>query len=1173
MSLMASNSTLGGGGGSTGGSLDRPCILSLEPAFPRSGWLPVANPPSFYGETVQPAGGDWFAASAEAGRLLRMSATGEVLGDWRLQGLRRVDALLGTPAGCWLWDGLAGRASLFQLDPAGAAPIPLRTVPLPPFARIVRALVLADDRLLLLDRGLGLLRIWDGEGRETGTVGRRLSGQGAAADPSRVGFEFPEDLLLDNETIWVSDTGNQRLVSLNREFEPMGTIPLPDSPRRFTGKSADFLAVTAPDGREFLVAKKYGLVGEWPPAVPAIDPGTPVLAPDGSLLALDEQGGLRQRPPLSFPPLAEWLARPGLELANLSRLLEEGETTRAGELALACGGEVLLAYRQASGDALVAKAAATIAKKAGAECQAEHARLESEIRVVVSQVVTIVRDLVGHPDPETAQVEREVAAHALKGAIVRFQDNLAAWRRAAAILEELAGAGWGELPDRWRRECETSRQELARVLAAYDLPAAEKPFVTWWLAAESLRAVPGGPIETLPFDRNLVLTLDGYFSTLARLALHLGLDQEVYDRLIEEELARFPDRDWLIFERLGHWIERGKFESVERQLNHLANQDRENVHLYWSRLLAKQGKTTEAAAHLKRELELYPTRAELVPELVRLGVMQQGEIDNLLMEVTTRGKPDKGFWLGIAQAYLAVRRSTSAIECFEREITLFPENHAAKLALLTHLSSVDCHYPRLPILLSQFEPKSSRENLLAAKICFSCHDFLRCRPYFIKALIAKDCFPEILQHLELFECLDASLLDPGENGVLLNLLVGKPPIEIHTELDAFLSLAATASQSSEKWTLAFSDLDKLLGAHSTQRSVWQKCQLRVQDFIRLHNYEGALSLIGIMLKYRPQDESLKMLIDSLPKSDEKITSNLIIKLEEIEANRFFARTRSFGNFINPWAIAIVSDVKYFVVEMEGNRPYLIIGNLADGREIDRLIMPIKPHYLGYLASQDRLVFNSGLDPRLECLDVGAKRFFTLNPGSDGATVASTIKVYGDSIFVAEPYNHCLTEYDSSGSLTRRIDLADKFWLPYTFCRSESGIFTLIRIHPKWYIGLNPKEKERFAGLSAGMSKFDSSSGVISPQEGRKADPFIPIIQALVFVEHDSQGHTFVSEGKRIIKAGQNLEVIFQSDLAELVREEASRSLFYFMGIVGKYAYFMGISREKIGTIYEYAIIR
>ncbi|HNX98743.1 MAG TPA: hypothetical protein PKK12_13795, partial [Candidatus Aminicenantes bacterium] len=358
MEQMTISGVSGEGAKAMGGSLDRGALPPLSEACPLPDWRPISVLPTDRFEQIQPEAEGVLAFSAGQGRLRLIDSNGAAAGDWRLDGIRSADALLGRSGECWLWDWVAGKAWRFRLDakPDLDTPLPPEaTVPLPPLARIARAVYL-DDRLILLDRGLGLLREWDRKGSEIRTVGRRLSYRAAEAGEGRIGFEVPGDLVRDGETLWVCDTGNRRLVSLNLDLEQTGTIPLADYPCRITGVSPDFLTVIGPDRREFLVAKCYGPLGEWPPAEVEIDPATPALAADGSVWAIDESGHPMWRPSVILPSLEGALARPGLESVRLHFLLDHGETGKARELAMAGGRTLLPEYWEQTGDPEVAGA-------------------------------------------------------------------------------------------------------------------------------------------------------------------------------------------------------------------------------------------------------------------------------------------------------------------------------------------------------------------------------------------------------------------------------------------------------------------------------------------------------------------------------------------------------------------------------------------------------------------------------------------------------------------------------------------------------------------------------------------------------------------------------------------------------------------------------------------------
>ncbi|HNX98144.1 MAG TPA: hypothetical protein PKK12_10730, partial [Candidatus Aminicenantes bacterium] len=364
-------------------------------------------------------------------------------------------------------------------------------------------------------------------------------------------------------------------------------------------------------------------------------------------------------------------------------LLDHGEKEGACELARGGESPLLLEYWERTRDTSVVEAASASAREICAGCRASHERLAAEIGRLAGEYLAIVHDLPGHDEPEAAQVEREVIGSTLREVAGGFQRNLAAWRRSAQMLTQAgAGAdGWDGLAEEWRQDCRRCRDELARVLRDRDLGGAGKPLLVYWLAAESLRAVQGRPLEKLPFSRNLVQVLSGFHSTLAWLAIDLGLPEETYDWLMEEELTRFPDRHRIFFERLGRWITRGRLDEAQAQLARLPGQDNENVHLYWSRLFQKRGDLTQAASHLKRELELYPNRTDLISELVQLNALPQAEIETLLAKVAATARLTQESWLSLARIRFTWGDIGGARGFVARALEVGPRSPAARALL------------------------------------------------------------------------------------------------------------------------------------------------------------------------------------------------------------------------------------------------------------------------------------------------------------------------------------------------------------------------------------------------------------------------------------------------------------------------------------------------------------
>ncbi|MCP5108849.1 MAG: hypothetical protein GY950_36030, partial [bacterium] len=131
--------------------------------------------------------------------------------------------------------------------------------PLPP-GSIITAAASRDDNFYLLDKGNSMIRVCDREFRELKTIGSRMGYMYEEERRQRLGFEFPEDMVISEDRFLVSDSGNKRLVVIDGEGKQENVIKLPEFPYKFISCDRDRVVLSDFDRSVMMVSLKYGFI-------------------------------------------------------------------------------------------------------------------------------------------------------------------------------------------------------------------------------------------------------------------------------------------------------------------------------------------------------------------------------------------------------------------------------------------------------------------------------------------------------------------------------------------------------------------------------------------------------------------------------------------------------------------------------------------------------------------------------------------------------------------------------------------------------------------------------------------------------------------------------------------------------------------------------------------------
>lgn len=659
----------------------------LRPASPA-----IPLPPGFRTDISRETGSVSLLVDRHAPALLPSGAAVPC----RLDGCQRVDAVLVEDGSLLVSDSIQNRVLRYPVPAAGAEGArPVEEHPVPPGARIV-AMARRGDDFLLLDKEFSQIRVCGPGWQERGTAGSRLGYRMPGRGFPRLGFEFPEDLLFSGGTLWVSDSGNQRLVALDSTLREWREILLPIHPRHILLARGDWILVSGFDQSLMAISSRHGFISRWPASshhLRLIDS----KREDGTFLALDPSGK-----PAAYSwtagPVSEWPISPGRMGLRFSILAERGDGAGAAKLLSEYPDSILAYFQHFSSPEYMSLARAALDTR----IEGFNRRLQEygqEILARASEYVSGFQPGKVVPDPEAAELERAAKRFLLERKIKLFRSTLRKFRQVADMARSQPTLHQ-EARQALSTRVESARERLAeadhRIQSALDSlsePDLAAAIAGYYLASDELHILPDSP-EAGPrlFHAWYLADLLGSFhSNLAELYRKRG-DMERYKLFMERELSLFPDRAHLMVNYVNALIARNELDPALSILDRQANRDKENIHYLYSRVYRLRNEKEKAAQHLKRELELFPNRVELIPELLDLRAMTMEETDRFVKQILSASVPAIDTCLNVARLFLKRSQAEKAREYIERELAYFPENQSAwamKLESELNCSSLD----------------------------------------------------------------------------------------------------------------------------------------------------------------------------------------------------------------------------------------------------------------------------------------------------------------------------------------------------------------------------------------------------------------------------------------------------------------------------------------------------
>lgn len=748
------------------------------------------------------------------------------------------------------------------------------TYPLPVHSTIA-AMAAGENQLLLLDKEACMIRVLDGDFKEIKTVGSRMGYIYDDMEQRRLGFEFPEDMLTVGDRVLVSDSGNKRLVVIDTaggEWKQEQVIPLPEYPYKFIfWDGGDRVTVSDFDRSVMTVSLAFGFVCRE--ALNAAVDFFPSFSTGGRCITGSENTAEHEIVALETPetPLETLAAEAGNKLVLMRLMLRENRVDEARAIALADESLLPEYAKYTSADTAVAEPLATyVQKTVGADFEMNET-LRTDVYALSVQFIKVYKYIPECDDTEAAHIDKENIRHRM---FLKLKDYRSRLRRMVYLAD--AVREYPETAERLKRMLDERFQAVKQGIAAaidniegnlqqFNEAALLEAVVSYWLFGEeesSLFRPAGFRYEKLFGDTFLLAILNDFYYHTAELFLKRGkVDQ--YISFADREITMYPDKMGMFKQFINRLLQLKKSDDVVRMLEKFPDKNKENVNYFYYRVYLLKNDRDRAFYHLKRELDLFPHRNDLIPPLLRLNRMNREEAEVYIDKILEKSGRSIDACLNVAKAFQGIGDNEEAEVYVDKELHHFPENQnavASKLGLLLTRGDKD-ELRRLVTGLT-----TQRFALLRSKVYYVLGDFENSWTYFKNFMVENSVETTAVMNTFLFESLDRLRPDETEIAGLWEM-AGRVKLKAYKD-ELLVYLSFLKYFLGRDMGAGVGEIDKYpdetyLSAYSTGVRAHDYFFERVKQLNEEQQWDELLALVEKILKYNPGDKDIFGFLDRL----------------------------------------------------------------------------------------------------------------------------------------------------------------------------------------------------------------------------------------------------------------------------------------------------------------------
>lgn len=787
--------------------------------------------------------------------MLQISSSGEIGPRVHLRengDIKQISAVYFSESFLLLADSMGQNLYRFEFDlyRSGLTLEKKETHPLPPGMEIVSILT-AGDEYFILDKGNSMLRVYDPNFQEIKTIGSRMGYILEYEDEQnlRLGFEFPEDLAVsdDGKQILVSDTGNKRLVLLNLDGKQEKIVRLPEFPFKIIvwDESGDRVFVTDFDSSVMVVSIEYGHIATININYP-VDFFPSVFQSSRQVVVSENHLELVE---LTFEDTTvEAIAREACNHHVLVKILaDESRQNEAIDLVKA-NMDLLPDYAAISGDMddFMLTGLNNYVQETFQKLLGENELLAKKVSKLSVDFIKKYKSIPEAEDSEASHIDKEIIRHRMFSNLKQYRRNL----KEIGDLKRVTSSYPNQrkrLSDLFEKRFEFFKLALLKTIEDIELylePFSELEILDtivryWWMTEEFQVLFVDRKLDFKRFfgGKFLLAILNDFYFNIGEL-YRVKHKIEKYIAFCDREITMYTDKSAIFRQFILQLIQWQHFSDVLRMLKKIPDQNREDLNYYYYLVNLAKGNMDAAFEHLKKELDLYPHRVNLIPKLIELDRLESDKEQLYIDKLLEKSSNTIDTYLHVAKSFYNTGNLKKAEFYLDRELELFPENKTAlalKMEMVLHhdpAAQNSTYYLKTLEIFSRFIRINSDENTAR-------------------------------QLLPLFTVLNFLPVTADTTSTIVNIQNNITFGIYKQELEIYLSFLTQFYNTNIGRAIEPYEYDTYLTAYSTSRLSYEVLFHRLEEKKNLKEWSEMFELAENLLKYHPGDEKIFRFLDEI----------------------------------------------------------------------------------------------------------------------------------------------------------------------------------------------------------------------------------------------------------------------------------------------------------------------
>ncbi len=714
-------------------------------------------------------------------------------------------------------------------------------------SRNIVAFIKKGSNLILLDKENSQLKILDNNYKEIKTIGSRLSFI-AGEKNTRLGFEFPEDILSFSDKILISDSGNKRIVIISEAYKLDGFIELPDSPYKFIYSRDDLLIVSDFSNNVFIISLKYGYIGKYL-LDEFIDFSTVFINGKDTFVA-DETGNYYSLfvDKKSVYEIAKSFNNKDVQLKIL--LENKDNNQKKIRSLIEKDYRLIFKYIRKSEDYFFNEQISLYIRQRVADIFIEDTQTVESINRLSLEYLFIYKILNTRGDTESGSLINEQKVFEIF--------NLIKYRRLK--LEEINEMKLSVKNNRYLNEVLEAELKERRLNTELKLKTLFKIvnekymnndnhddetnltlISEYWLLVDEQKII----FSDLKLDDKKIREitnvfynqfLKNYYYNISILFLRNN-NLNMFYFYAEKELELYSDKIGIMLKYVTLLINQHNYARALEILSKNVDRNKEHINYKYYQIYKAKGDYERAFNHIKKELELFPHKKELISELLSLNIIDKNQVIALIDRLLENSSTAIDSHYNIALSLFEIEEIVKGEDLLNRELELFPENTKAVIL-------------KMKLMLSKLPNITEKEANSILKIFVN----------YLKT-IPDDIMSNNLTYF--FYVLNFIEFNEDIMKLLNNVNWINYPDSFQEQIEIYYSFLNTANIGRYKFNVKKFDIDIYMSSYSTSFLAFEYFFKKAKKLIANNEIDKGLNLIEKILKYNAGNKEIFEFLDSI----------------------------------------------------------------------------------------------------------------------------------------------------------------------------------------------------------------------------------------------------------------------------------------------------------------------